>query len=400
MGDDATKVAAARLRAANLMPYLASALFAAPVVGEEGCGTIAVDPDWRVHADPEVVDSLPVDELARLVLHLVGHLLREHADRAEHLGVAGSNGAEAWNRATDAEINDDLAPLGLAPTVAPELPGDLGQPPGRLAEVYFKSAGPGRRWDCGSGCDGRPRPWGNSPFGRAAGPGEMGLSREQAALLRLSVAAAIQQAAGQLPGSVPGGWLRWAERVLPSRVDWRRLLAAEIRAGVASIAGTVDYTYRRPSRRAHVAPRVVLPSLYRPVPEVAVVCDTSGSMHEQLLGRVLAEVAGILAKAGLRYTQLRVLAVDTNVHVVRRVTSLSQVQLFGGGGTDMGAGIEAAAALRPKPSIVVVLTDGFTPWPDRPPKGVKVIVGLLVQRIGMAAWPAPPWARTVLIDGG
>jgi predicted metal-dependent peptidase len=396
---DASKVAAARLRAANHMPYLASAVFATPVVAEEGCGTVAVDPDWRVHADPEVVDSLPVDELARLVLHLVGHLLREHADRAEHIGVAESSRAEAWNRATDAEINDDLAPLGLAPTVAPELPADLGQPPGRLAEAYYETAGPGRRWDCGSGCDGRPRPWDNSRFGRATGP-ETGLSGEQAALLRLAVAAAVQQAAGQLPGSVPGGWLRWAERVLPSRVDWRRLLAAEIRAGVASIAGTVDYTYRRPSRRAYVAPRVVLPSLYRPVPEVAVVCDTSGSMHEQLLGRVLAEVEGILAKAGLRSAQLRMLAVDTNVHVVRRVTTLSQVQLYGGGGTDMGAGIDAAAALRPKPSIVTVLTDGFTPWPERPPKGVKVIVGLLVQRLGMPAWPAPPWARTVLIDEG
>jgi hypothetical protein len=33
-------------------------------------------------------------------------------------------------------------------------------------------------------------------------------------------------------------------------------------------------------------------------------------------------------------------------------------------GTDMGEGINAAVALRPQPSVVVVLTDGRTPWPD------------------------------------
>ena len=42
----------------------------------------------------------------------------------------------------------------------------------------------------------------------------------------------------------------------------------------------------------------------------------------------------------------------------------------------MGKGIQAAMELKPTPDVVVVLTDGFTPWPDKPPKA-KVIVGLL-----------------------
>jgi hypothetical protein len=40
-----------------------------------------------------------------------------------------------------------------------------------------------------------------------------------------------------------------------------------------------------------------------------------------------------------------------------------------------------------------VLTDGFTPWPDEPPLGVRVVVGLL----GDAAPDAPGWARTVRV---
>jgi hypothetical protein len=64
----------------------------------------------------------------------------------------------------------------------------------------------------------------------------------------------------------------------------------------------------------------------------------------------------------------------------------------------MGAGIEAAAALRPRPTVVIVLTDGYTPWPDRPPPGIRVVVGLLSEGAESAEWPPPAWARTVTID--
>jgi hypothetical protein len=72
----------------------------------------------------------------------------------------------------------------------------------------------------------------------------------------------------------------------------------------------------------------------------------------------------------------------------------------------MCRGIAQALELRPRPSIVVVLTDGFTPWPDAAPKGAKVIVGLLSATAssarGFAPWmhmaPTPPsWARVVRI---
>ena len=147
---------------------------------------------------------------------------------------------------------------------------------------------------------------------------------------------------GKQAGSVPAGLLRWAEEVLTPKVNWRALLAAELRRAVAEVSGAVDYSYRRPSRRSATAGPVVLPALRRPVPEVAVVCDTSGSMTGDLLAMVLAEVEGLLRALGLA-RQVRVLACDTAVAPAQRVSSARQVQLVGGGGTDMGAGIDAAA---------------------------------------------------------
>ena len=396
MPDDLHALAAARLWASNRLPYLASALFALSIESEPDSGTIGVDRSWHLIADPGWVERLDVEELGRLLIHLTGHLLREHADRADTVRVEDDNTRAQWNRASDAELNDDLHGAGLVPTVAPDLPSTLGCADGNLAEHYFGTIGPGpRHWDCGSGCDNGDRPW-DRDGDRAGGNG---LAPGQAHLLRLGVAADIQRHASMHPGTVPGGWMRWAQDVLPSRVDWRRVLAAEIRASLASVAGNVDYTYRRPSRRQRSVPRVVLPSMHRPVPNVAIVCDTSGSMHEGLLARALSEVEGILARAGLRQTQVRVLAVDTNVHAVSRVSRAGQVQLAGGGGTDMGAGILAASHLRPRPAVIIVLTDGFTPWPSVPPKGIRVVIGILTQSTArLDQYGVPDWARAVRID--
>jgi predicted metal-dependent peptidase len=384
---DTRKIAAARLWATNRMPYLAGALFGCTIRADDDGGTIAIDRTWQIRADPRVVDELGVEQLGRLFLHLAGHVIRDHAGRAERLAVAAAGARSRWNRCADAEINDDLVTSDCVPAVAPDLPSDLGCDEGLLAEQYYDAAEDGpRHWDCGSGADAWPQP----------GDGGGCIDGQQGELLRLGVAAEIKRHHGREPGTVAGGWVRWAESVLPSRIDWRRVLAAEVRSAVAAVAGQVDYSYRRPPRRAHLNPDVVMPTLFRPVPEVAIVCDTSGSMHERLLARALAEVEAVLVRAGLR--QVRVLAVDTALQAVRRVSRSTQVELSGGGGTDMGAGIAAAGALRPRPTVVIVLTDGYTPWPDASPAGMRVVVGLLAEGAEAPEWPPPAWARTVRIE--
>jgi predicted metal-dependent peptidase len=386
-------LAAARLWAATKFPYLATGVFGAQVIADRGSGTVSVDESWRMHADPEVTADWTPAQLGSVLIHHVCHLLRTHGERAQGTGVRPDEAAD-WIRAADAEINDDLVPAGLELPGHPVLPRDLRAEDGLLAEQYFdmirrhaartadNQARSGSWLDCGSGADGIPRP----------GQGDGGLPRWQADLLRRQVAQDVI-AHGKQPGTVPAGLLRWAEEILSPKVNWRAVLAAELRRAVAEVSGAVDYSYRRPSRRSAVAGPVVLPALRRPVPEVAVVCDTSGSMTEDLLAMVLAEVEGLLRALGLA-RQVRVLACDTAVAPAQRVSSARQVELIGGGGTDMSAGIGAAAALRPRPAVTVVLTDGYTPWPAAAPKGMRVVVGLL----GESAPEAPPWTRSVRVE--
>jgi predicted metal-dependent peptidase len=164
---------------------------------------------------------------------------------------------------------------------------------------------------------------------------------------------------------------------------------------VAWAGGAVDYTYRRPSRRSAALRGVVLPSLRRPLPRVAIVVDTSGSMGPEELAAALGEVTGVLREVGIRGNRVAVLACDADVHVVSRVMATEQVSLTGGGGTDMRIGIAAAVAAPDRPQIVIVLTDGHTPWPDEPP-ACRLIAGL----IGASSSAPPGWVESVRIGAG
>ena len=383
-------LAGARLWAAARFPYLATGIFATQVTPAPGSSSVAVDEHWRLRADPDLAAQWTAAQFGSVLVHHVCHLLREHAGRARALGIRPEDAA-AWTRAADAEINDDLIPAGLDLPGDPVLPHHLGADPGGLAEQYFHPAlDHDSDGDCGSGADGQSRPGGPDPS-PGDGDGPEGLPGWQRDLLRRQIAAEILRH-GREAGTAPAGLERWARQLLSPVVNWRTLLAAELRRAVADRAGAADYSYRRPSRRAAAAGDVVLPALRRPIPDVAVVCDTSGSMTEDLLAMVLAEVEGLLRSLGV-IRQLRVLACDTAVGPAQRVSSARQVELVGGGGTDMGAGISAAAALRPRPSITVVLTDGFTPWPAQPPKGMRVLIALL----GDHSPDAPDWARSVRV---
>lgn len=392
---DARRLAVARLWAVSRHPYLAAAIFASPVIAVPGLGKVTVDESWRLYVDPELVEQWSVDVLGSLLVHHAGHLVRDHAGRARSLGVS-EHVTKDWALAADAEINDDLIHTGLRLPSAPVLPQNFGWEPSRLAEEYFHCDHPDTEAepDCGSGADAQTRSW-ELLADRKSGlpPGERHLTRAQ-------VASDVLRYCEEGRGRMSKSWLRWAEDMLDPQVDWRRVLAAEIRKGVGTMAGLVDYTYKRPSRRAASSPDVVLPAMERPVPEVVVLCDTSGSMGEGQLARLLAEVDGLLRGVGLGRSRLKVLAVDAAVHAVQRVSSGRRLELLGGGGTDMGAGVLAAAKLRPRPSVIVVLTDGLTPWPAAAPKGIAVVVGLIGggRAKGNRTWEPPEWARVVHIN--
>jgi predicted metal-dependent peptidase len=174
-------------------------------------------------------------------------------------------------------------------------------------------------------------------------------------------------------GSAPAGWQRWAEKVMHPPQPWRELLGNAVRSAVSAPGVGEDYVYSRPSRRSSSLPGVVLPSLRRRPPRVTVVIDTSGSVSDSELGTALLEVAAIGRAVGGRRDLVRVVSCDAAAHVTGEICESEGITLLGGGGTDLREGF--TKALTTRPDVIVVLTDGQTPWPERQPP-CRTVIGL------------------------
>lgn len=459
----ASPLDAARRLLVERLPFFGHAAFELVFVPEGRTGTASVDRWGRLYYNPAWLQALSVERAAAVLYHELGHVLRLHFKRGEALGADPVLWNLACDLEINDDIPEPFVlprgavvpwqfglPRGLTAEEYLELLSASYGP-----RMVSRAAAAG--WDpCGSGAGGNPARWERAEPGSAAtrrhgpadaapaegrGPdpacdadgrpghtggggaggegtaegcqtadwGVRGLSQAEIEGLverTIEQAKRLADAARRgrwgpstepVWGEIPGSWARWFDRWVRSRVDWRRELAGAIRGALSRASGMVDYTYSRPSRRAQAVAPVILPALAAPQPEAAIVVDTSGSMTSELLAAAMSEVEAILRANGRAAST--VYAVDAAVQTVSRVTRASVVRLQGGGGTDMGAGIEAAARGRPRPDLIIVLTDGYTPWPAAAP-GVPVVVGVLggLARDRFASRPeTPAWARTVRI---
>ncbi|WP_434097261.1 vWA domain-containing protein [Streptomyces pharetrae] len=401
---DREKLLAARLHAVKVRPYLADALFALHVVEDRSVPTMAVDAYWRCYVSPAFVARTPVEELAGVWVHEVSHLLRDHHGRGErHAREHDEHGpGERLRRniAADFEINDDIYGEGLPRPAGAVLPSLLRLPDDLLMEEYLRMASMSSlaaelAWlDCGSGADGQERPW------ELGADGAHGLSRQQRDEVRFRVAEGLK---GR-PGDAPEGWRRWAEEVFHAPQPWQQLLGAAVRSAAGAPGAGENHSYRRPSRRSASVPGVVLPSLRRTPPRVCVVIDTSGSVSDAELGGALLEVAAISRAVGGRRDLVSVISCDAAAGIAVPICRAEDIELVGGGGTDLRSGFARALRSRPRPDVVVALTDGQTPWPSAQPP-CRTVVGVFPR----PARPVhehdpdyvpdtpPAWARVVTI---
>lgn len=159
----------------------------------------------------------------------------------------------------------------------------------------------------------------------------------------------------------------------------------------------------RPSRREQALAtserQIRLPAMRQPGdPKVAIVVDTSGSISNDVLQAALAEIMGITRAVG-NSRGLEVIACDSVAYPairVRTATDVRKLKLPGGGGTDMRNGIQAALETKPRPDVIVVVTDGYTPWPETKPVSCENYIVLLTEDAALRA--VPDWAKTVLLD--
>ena len=429
------RLSAAISRLRRMRPYVTAAMLALIPVETRDLDTMAVDEYGRLYFNPEWIDKVSVEELAGVLYHEIWHLLRKHPDRLSQYPQAVAN------LAADLEINDDIRSESIPLPEGVFYPEQFGFPPNQTAEYYAgrildeydidyvpqKSSsdsdgggsdqsgqsndqsgqsgqsGQNRKRITvhvrgfggleGSGATGQSAPWesstgdGHSPKGSVPH-----LTKAELEIIREQVAQDVRRFLdSSMRGEIPEHWKRWAEDVLtPPEIPWQALLRSLVNSAVTA-AGRVDYTYRRVSRRQYAVDDVVLPGLGEPAVRSAVIVDVSGSVGDESLGKALREVRGILESS----SSVRVYAVDSQVQAAADVFDVSEIKriLRGGGGTDMGVGIRQALMDNPPCDVVVVITDGYTPWPEKP-GDVPVVVCLLPG----GSEDIPKWARVVKIS--
>lgn len=374
------RIMAAKIIAQSRWPYLSTLIFSLRIVETEDLPTLAVDAGWRMYYNPTFVRQQIPEVLATMVLHEALHCVSKHSARFEALGREDT-GHEIWNLSGDANINqmldDAKMPWGEFDPVRYESLAKYGVKSGMTTELtfftmvkYFEdnpSKNPDHS-DCGGVTGGTSRRY-EIPKSDVNNPS---IKNDQQDVIRDRVAQdVIKHAREKGMGSVPGELLRWANELLNPQIDWKRELAGMMRSSLATVLGRKDYTYARPSRRqssmALHDPEFILPSMRKPAPPtIAIIIDTSGSVQDKEITEFLSEVDGIASANGIAQG-ITVIPCDAQVGEIQKIRSISgiaDIKLSGGGGTDLRVGIAAAESLKPQPKILIVLTDGYTPWPE------------------------------------
>lgn len=258
---------------------------------------------------------------------------------------------------------------------------------------------------CGSISGGTPAPV-ELPMGDDADGDAPAVSEsETEGILERTATSIIETAKNR--GTVPGSLIEQARQHLaPAQVPWYRTLHHSLTRAVAKSRGRKKPTHVKRSRRRHnirmggTGKKVIYPGRFNPKLRLLFARDTSGSMALVDLNALGNEIVGAAKAMGIKGEYLRVMDVDTKVHAVtpyRDVKTL--VDVHGRGGTDMCEAIRVAAELDTPPDVMVVGTDGFTPWPATPTP--FPVIACIVDQHGSAETilsRVPDWITTVVVD--
>ena len=404
------RIMAARILAQARWPYVSTLLYSLKLVevDPQVVPTMAVDTGWRLYYSPDFVMSESAEALATVLLHECMHCMLEHGRRFEALPVATKNHL-LWNYAGDCAINQvlddskmqwtEVTPVRYENIEHQGVDRSMSTEAAYRTMVQYQLDHPEEdtNSDCGSVTGGSKREYELVAEDSTAPASSI---NQQANVLD-SVSSAIITARNN-GENLPEALVRIARDRLEPTVDWRKVLAFNLRSAISNVAGRRDYTYARPSRRQGAVDKsglkFVLPAMRQPQPPcVAIVLDTSGSIDNDTLDLYLTEIRGIMNAVGVS-SGIWVLPTDAKVHDIEKIRSfdLTKIRIKGGGGTDMSVGIAAALRIRPRVNIIVTLTDGATPWPESKPVGA--INYLVVLTTNSYEKYVPNWMTTMVID--
>lgn len=359
-------VQASRIRLMLDHPYLASAITRYPLHAcsdPSACPIMATD-GFHIFYNLDGLSSYSPSEQLFILAHEVVHCLFGHVDRRE------MRDPQVWNIAIDYATNLLLKSFGL------KAPKDclLDQRFwGRTAEEIYDIL-------IGEAKEGKGRMEGSVGFDIHVDPGSMagkllalGLEDKESpsSLERTRIRKSLLKEfkvriKGR--GTLPCDLEDEIQQAGGGKVPWEQLLAR-------FFSGLRRDDYRLyPVSKKHIWRGLYLPSIGRPGPShVIVAIDTSGSMGDEILGRVLAEIDKLRSFSPCRLTLLQC---DASIQKVEEFdehthTDFKRHHIHGRGGTAFEPVFDwlSEKSQDPgfRPDVLFYMTDGYGSFPDTAP---------------------------------
>lgn len=353
----------ARARLLIKHPFFATLTLAAPLEENNDIPTAATDMRKIIY-NSKFIESLDIDTVQFVLAHEVMHIMFKHG-----LRLRGRD-AKLWNVACDYAINLILHESGFKVWEHCLLDSKYR---GMSAEQIYDIL---QRQQDENGGKGMPK---DGLGDDVMEPSD--LSPEQQRELDRKIEQSVAQAANmaRMAGKLEGSLERFVDEMLNPKVPWQDLLQEYMSRAVHD-----EESWSRRNRRFD---SIYLPSRYNMrMGEVVIIGDTSGSISNKELARIGTEAASIADLA--KPESIRLVWADTQVagEQVFDAHDVIKPEPKGGGGTDMR--VPLAHVEQYDPQVVVLITDGYTPWPEVDPAyplivccttDVKVPIGQVVR---------------------
>lgn len=372
-----SKLSKAKARLLQAHPFFATLLLRTEMTITTDVPMAATDGE-RMYWNPDFLEKLSVEDTMAVACHEVSHDSLLHSIR---LGVRDH---DRWNRAADHAVNLMLEDQGFKCPKA--VPG------GWLADQKYKGWSADRiyddlkREDEKGGGGGEPDPNGQPGKGKPDPSGKPGkpdrdwihgdvlpspsrqdpaaqAAAEQRMKQKVASAANMARMAGKLHGDLE----RMVGEALDAKIAWTDVLR--------------DYLLRVVRERENWSRRNRrFTDIYLPVRRslklgpIVFIPDTSGSMFGDDMEKICSEMAHCAAQT--QPEGIKVIWTDSRVQGEQDFTpdefAHDKLKPKGGGGTDMRVGLAHAAQY--EPTVAVLLTDGYTPWPDHEPDFPLIVI--------------------------
>lgn len=343
---DYPNISKAKARLVMNHPFFATLLLKTEVVLSDICQYAATDMK-RIYLNPEYVKTAKISDLMSDLCHEVGHNAFLHSDRR------GTRDRQLWNVAADHAINLMLEDQKF--TVPPG---------GWLADPKYKGWSSEKIYD---DLRQQEKAGGSLKRDRMHGdvldvPGSDGSNPVEHATAVRKAKRAVAEAAmrAKLAGKLHGELARLVDELLNPKVPWPDILRDYLMRIVQD-----DESWTRRNRRYR---DFILPARHsETMGPIVIIGDSSGSIwcSPEELESFATEIQSVADM--VQPEHIRLIWADTKVagEEVFERGDILKFEVKGGGGTDMRVPLSYVEQYEPE--VVILLTDGYTPWPEVEP---------------------------------